>query len=134
TPDVCPPKNFNGLPHKLYRNDGKGGVFVDVTKEAGLDPGGANRSKGLGVLVVDVDGDGKPDIYVANDTVDNFLYLNKSSLGRIRLEEAALARGVAGDDLGTATGSMGLDAADYDGSGWPSLWVTNSERELHSLH
>ncbi len=133
TPDVCPPKNFDGLPHKLYRNTGQG-AFLDVSQEAGLRPGGPTDSKGLGVLIVDVDGDGKPDVYVANDTVDNFLYLNKSKPGQIRLEEQGLVTGVARDDRGTPNGSMGLDAGDPERTGKPALWVTNYENELHALY
>jgi hypothetical protein len=133
TPDVCPPKNFDGLPHLLYRNTGKG-TFVDVSKEAGLRPGGPNTSKGLGVLIVDIDGDGKPDVYVANDTVDKFLYLNKSKPGQIRLDEQALFCGVARDDRGTPNGSMGLDAGDPERTGKPALWVTNYENEVHGLY
>ncbi len=133
TPDVCPPKNFAGLPHKLYRNDGKGN-FRDVSREAGLVRGGPNASKGLGVLIVDVDGDGKPDIYVANDTTDKFLYLNRSRPGRLRFEEVGLQSGVARDDRGAANGSMGLDAGDPDQTGKPSLWVSNYENELHALY
>ncbi len=133
TADVCPPKNFDGLPHRLYRNTGQG-AFVDVSKEAGLRPGGGADGKGLGVLIVDVDGDGKPDVYVANDTVDNFLYLNKSQPGRIRLDEQGLLSGVARDDRGSANGSMGLDAGDPERTGKPALWVTNYENELHALY
>ncbi len=133
TPDVCPPKNFDGFPHKLFHNDGKEG-FRDVSKEAGLHPGGPQASKGLGVLIVDVDGDGKPDIYVANDTVDNFLYINKSTPGKLRFEECGLTSGAARDDRGVANGSMGLDAGDPDHMGKPSLWVTNYENELHALY
>jgi hypothetical protein len=131
-PDICPPKNFDGLPHKLYRNDG--GRFVDVSAAAGLVAAGRDSSKGLGVLVVDLNGDGKPDLYVTNDTVNKFLYLNHSTPGHIRLKEMGLASGAAVDDHGNANGSMGVDAADYDGSGKPSLWVTNYEHELHGLY
>ena len=133
TPDVCPPKNFSGLPHKLFRNNGRG-TFVDVSREAGIGPGGPGRSKGLGVLVVDVDGDGKPDIYVANDTVDNFLYLNQSTPGKLRFAEVGLLSGTARDDRGTPNGSMGLDAGDPERTGKPNIWVTNYENELHALY
>jgi enediyne biosynthesis protein E4 len=133
TPDVCPPKSFDGLPHKLYRNTGRG-TFVDVSREAGLRPGGPTASKGLGVLLVDVDGDGKPDVYVANDTVDNFLYLNRSQPGRIRLDEQGLLSAAARDDRGSPNGSMGLDAGDPERTGKPALWVTNYENELHALY
>ncbi len=132
-PDVCPPKSFDGLPHKVYRNTGQGS-FVDVSKEANLRSGGPTASKGLGVLIIDLDGDGKPDIYVANDTVDNFLYLNRSKPGEIRFEERGQISGVALDDRGTPNGSMGLDAGDPERTGKPNLWVTNYENELHGLY
>ncbi len=136
--DVCPPKSFDGLPHKLYRNNGNG-TFTDVSKEAGLrpipnDPDKQEPGKGLGVIIVDVDGDGKPDIYVANDTVDNFLYINHSTPGHFRFEEIGLPSGVARDERGVPNGSMGTDAADYDGSGRASLWCTNYENEMHGLY
>jgi enediyne biosynthesis protein E4 len=132
TPDVCPPKQFNGLPHKVYRNNGDG-TFTDVSAEAGLRKSGADAGKGLGVLAVDLNGDGKPDVYVANDTTDNFLYVNRSLPGKVRFAEVALTAGVARDDRGTPTGSKGLDAFDYENSGRPALWVTNYEGEASSL-
>jgi hypothetical protein len=137
--DVCPPKTFTGLPHHVFRNNGNGS-FTDVTKEARLRPHtgdpvkDAENGKGLGVVAVDVDEDGKPDLYVANDTVDNFLYLNKSTPGKILFEEVGLPSGVARDDRGIPNGSMGTDAGDYDGNGRPALWCTNYENEMHGLY
>jgi enediyne biosynthesis protein E4 len=156
--DVCPPKQFNALPHHVFRNNGDG-TFTDVSNEAGLrmrrseedykklthlsevDIANLKRAdaakeygKGLGVLAVDINNDGKPDVYVANDTVDNFLYVNVSEKGKIRFREVGLASGTARDDRGSANGSMGVDAADYDRCGRPSLWVTNYENELHALY
>jgi hypothetical protein len=127
--DICPPKQFEALPHRLYRNN-RDRTFTDVTKEAGLREDG----KGLGVVVVDVNDDRKPDIYVANDTTDNFLYLNRSRPGRLRFDEVGMPSGVAVSETGVADGSMGVAAADYDGSGRPSLWVTNYENEIHALY
>jgi hypothetical protein len=132
-PDMCPPRNFEGLPHKVYRNTGNG-KFEDVSTAAGLVAAGPDSSKGLGVLLVDVDGDGKPDVYVANDTTANLLYLNRSTPGQIRFREVGVASGASRDGNGNVTGSMGVDAGDYDGSGRPALWVTNYEQEQHSLY
>src|SRR5438128_1853817 len=77
--DVCPPAQFASRPHALYRNRGDG-TFENVAAAAGLRTDRADRDygKGLGVLLVDVDRDGRADVYVANDTTDNFLYLNRS--------------------------------------------------------
>jgi hypothetical protein len=161
TRDVCPPKNFTGLEHKLFRNLGNG-TFQDVSKEAGLRvartdaefeqltwlspharerlkrdvrEGDTRFGKGLGVLLVDVNGDGKPDIYVANDTVDNFLYINRSTKpGEFRFEELGMPSGTARDDQGTPNGSMGLAASDFNSSGKPSIMVANYENELHALY
>ncbi len=133
TPDVCPPKSFSGLRHLVYRNNGDG-TFTDQTAEAGLKAGGKGSSKGLGVLVIDLDGDGRPEVYVCNDTVDKFLYLNVSKPGRIRFEEKGRPSGAACDDKGGPNGSMGVDAGDPLREGKPALWVTNYENELHALY
>ncbi|MCI0462757.1 MAG: CRTAC1 family protein, partial [Gemmataceae bacterium] len=124
--DICSPKSFKGLPDTLYHNNGNG-TFTEVSAQAGLRPEG----KALGVLVVDLNDDGRPDIYVANDQVENYLYVNQ---GQGRFTEKGLLCGVALDDKGRPNGSMGVDTSDYDGSGRPSLWVTNFEYELHALY
>jgi hypothetical protein len=155
--DICPPRAFDALPHLLFRNNGDG-TFTNVAGEAGLhgprresDYGSlehlsrpavdrlrqADRDKGygkgLGVILADLDGDGRPEIFVANDTTDRFLYANRSSRGQLRFEDVAIAVGVARDDDGRLNGSMGVDAGDYDGGGRPSLLVTNFQDEFHAL-
>jgi len=133
TRDICPPRHFSGLTHKVFRNTGTG-AFADASAAAGLVPGGPAASKGLGVLVFDADGDGKPDVYAANDTVDNFFYLNRSEKGAIQFLERGLETGVARDDRGNPNGSMGVAAGDPARTGRPALWVTNYENELHGLY
>lgn len=124
--DVCPPRSFSGLPDSLYRGDGAGG-FTEISADAGLRTDG----KGLGVLLADVDVDGDVDIYVANDTTDNFLYVND---GRAHFEEKGLVSGTALDDQGVPNGSMGIDLCDFNRDGLPDLWVTNFEREWFALY
>ncbi len=123
--DLCPPQDFKPLVHALYRNN-KNGTFRDVTAEQKLRSDGC----GLGVLLADLNGDGRPDIYVANDASDNHLYLNRGGT----LQEKGLLAGVAVDDDGKYNGSMGVTAADYDGSGRPALFVTNFQNEFHAFY
>lgn len=129
TRDVCQPRRFKPLPHTLYRNN-RDGTFTDVSEACRIRKDG----KGIGVICVDVNNDARPDIYVANDTDDNHLYINRSVNENICLEETGLFAGVARDDRGVANGSMGLDAADYNRSGLASLIVTNYENELPALY
>jgi hypothetical protein len=131
--DICAPPVFKAQPHTLYRNNGDG-TFAEVSREAGLRRGTPADGKGLGVLLVDVNDDRRPDIYAVNDTEDNLLYINRSRPGQMRFEEKGQASGVARDDHGLPDGSMGVDAADYNGTGRPSLWVTNYEMEMHALY
>jgi enediyne biosynthesis protein E4 len=131
--DVCGPSPFKGIPHVLFRNN-QNGTFTEVSREAGLRRGTDNDGPGLGVVVVDVDGDRKPDVYVANDGVDNFLYLNQGGPGRFHFQEMGIDSGTARDDRGAPDGSMGVDAGDYDGCGRPSLWVTNFINESPALY
>jgi hypothetical protein len=227
TRDVCPPKNFDALPHVVFRNQGDG-TFKDVSNAAGLrmprtaadydslkkayvdealasgraerearrqlmdeavkrllgsndkptpeqrkeaekkaqqemerflapDLGvrtdkaaqqmaedickrlrdaeaGKEFGKGLGVVIVDINGDGKPDVYAACDTVDNLLYVNRSKPGQILFEEMALGAGVARDDNGAANGSMGTDAFALGNNLQPALWCVNYEHEKHALY
>ena len=132
TRDVCQPRRFRPLTHALYRNNGDG-TFADATATAGL-RAGDKSGRGIGVLFVDVDNDGRPDVYAANDTDDNFLYVNRGKRGELALEEVGLFAGVAKDDRGVANGSMGVDAGDFDRSGRASLFVTNYENELPALY
>jgi RNA polymerase sigma factor (sigma-70 family) len=127
TRDIAPPKSFTALPHKLFRNN-RDGTFTDVSQEAGL-----KAAPGLGVVAADLDGDGKPDLFVANDTTDNLLFHNECQPGRFRFAEIGKQAGVARDDHGVPTGSRGIAVGDCDGSGRPSLFVTNYENELPSL-
>jgi len=131
--DVCPPLRFKGLPHSVYRNNADG-TFTDMSAKAGLRRSGdkeGDAGKGLGVIIGDLNGDGRPDIYVANDTVPNFLYFNR---GDWKLEETAMRAGAGVDERGVAQGSMGVDIGDYDGSGLAALFVTNYENEMHALY
>jgi enediyne biosynthesis protein E4 len=123
----CTPQPYPGTSNRLYRNEG-GARFKDVTREAGvLDESG----KALGVAVLDFDRDGWPDLAVAHDTQPNRLYRNQ---GNGTFEERGLAGGIAFDENGRARGAMGIDAADYDGSGFPSLVIGNFSNEMSSLY
>ncbi len=124
--DICPPREFNGLPDNLYLGQSDGS-FVDVSKEWNLRGDG----KGLGVLVADFDNNGFVDVYVANDTVNNFLYSNQ---GTAPFRESAMLSGVAADKAGVPNGSMGVDLCDFDHSGRADIWVTNYEREDFALY
>ena len=135
--ETCPPRDFASLPDTLYYSSGDG-TFRDVSRQAGLnlDPvspeGNAKElGKGLGVLINDFDLDGDQDIYVANDTVNNLLYLNE---GDGTFIEDGLYRGVATDDAGMPNGSMGVDVGDYNRDGLPDLWVTNYQYEANALY
>jgi hypothetical protein len=122
----CHPLNYKPLPNTLYRNDGHG-VFADVSSASGL---AHHRGYGLGVLVTDYDDDSWPDVFVANDSVANFLFRNS---GGMRFEETALGAGVAVATDGVARAGMGVDAGDYDGDGRLDFVVTNLDLETHSL-
>ncbi len=123
--NVCPPLRFQPLRHALFHNE-RGQAFRDVTAQHALPQAG----NGLGVVLVDVNDDGRPDIFVVNDGSPTFLYFNRGP----QLQENALLAGAAVDDNGHPNGSMGVDAGDYDGSGRPSLWVTNFEGQLNALY
>ncbi|HJR61594.1 MAG TPA: CRTAC1 family protein [Vicinamibacterales bacterium] len=123
----CTPERYKGQSPTLYRNRGDG-TFENATKRAGLlDP----TSKALGVALVDHDGDGWLDLFVANDTQPNRLYENRRNG---TFADVALSAGVAFDDAGVARAGMGTDAADYDGSGRQSIVIGNFVNERMTLY
>ena len=124
--EVCPPRRFEPLPDVIYHNNGDC-TFSDISKELQLRTDG----KGLGVVMADVDLDGQIDIYVANDTVPNFLYRNR---GAGKLEDVSTRSGTSLSDTGTPDGSMGVDVGDYNLDGRPDIWVSNFERESFALY
>ena len=127
TKSYCTPESYKGQSPVLYRNKGDG-TFENVTKKAGLDD---PASKMLGVALIDYDGDGFLDVFGANDTQPNRLFRNK---GNGTFGDVAVMAGVAFNDAGVARAAMGVDAADYDGSGRPSLVVGNFANEMMALY
>jgi len=123
----CHPNVYNPVPHVLYRNNGDG-TFADITKEAGVYRTDGN---GLGVVFGDYDNDGWTDLYVANDSVPNFLFHNK---GKGVFEEVGLRAGVSVGVEGRPLAGMGTDMGDIDGDGLLDIIVTNLDRETHSLY
>lgn len=127
TKSYCTPESYKGETPFLFRNNGNG-TFEDVTKKAGLhDP----TSKGLGVGLLDYNGDGWLDIFIANDTQPNRLYRNT---GKGTFVDEAVTAGVAFNEAGVARAGMGVDAADFDGSGRPGLLIGNFSNEMLSLY
>jgi hypothetical protein len=130
----CLPKVFKGTLSFLYHNNGDG-TFTEVGRgtEIGRSPG-----KGLGVVAADINNDGFMDLFVSNDTVQNFLYMNrgpsKSGQGKWNFEETALPAGVAYSRDGAARSGMGVDAGDVFGSGYQDLFVANIDGEEYSLY
>ena len=125
--DYCSPKAYKGVRDRLYRNLGNG-KFQDVTQTAGIN---TEASPGLGVSSADFNGDGWPDLYVANDGEANLLWLNNRN-GTFR--EAALLSGCAYSADGIARAGMGLAVGDFDASGNESILVTNLTREGATLY
>jgi hypothetical protein len=123
----CTPESYKGTSARLWHNLG-GGRFEDATQKAGLYDA---TSKSLGIAILDYNGDGLPDIFLANDTQPNKLYLNR---GNGTFEEKAVASGVAFSEDGIARAGMGVDAGDYDRSGHPSLIISNFANQMLSLY
>jgi hypothetical protein len=127
TKSYCTPETYPGESARLWHNNGNG-TFTDVTKKAGLYDTG---SKSLGVAILDANQDGWPDIAISNDTQPNKLYINNRNG---TFTEQGVAAGIAYSDDGVARAGMGIDAADYDRSGYPSLLVTNFSNQMLALY
>jgi enediyne biosynthesis protein E4 len=126
--DICPPREFAGLPDILYIGNGDG-TFRDASAEWQLRTDAS--SKGLGVVLADFDRNGFVDVYVANDTTNNFLYSNS---GKPPFTEVGAIAGVATDKFGIPNGSMGVDVIDFNRDGQADIWVTNYEREDFAMY
>jgi enediyne biosynthesis protein E4 len=123
----CTPESYKGTSARLWHNLGNG-KFEDATEKAHFFD---NTSKTLGIAILDYDGDGWPDIVLANDTQPNKLYVNKHDG---TFEEKAVPAGVAFSEDGVARAGMGVDAADYDRSGHTSLIISNFANQMVSLY
>jgi len=122
----CDPRSFPGLPDHVFRNDA--GHFVDVTDQAGI----VDRDgRGMGVVAADLDGDGKIDLFVANDTTANYFFRNR---GGFRFTEQAHESGLATNAAGGYLAGMGVACGDFDGDGKLDLAVTNFLGESTTLY
>jgi hypothetical protein len=127
-PVQCGPRGLKGAGDTLYHNDGDG-TFTDVSRKAGVsDPDGYY---GLGVIASDFDGDGRVDIYVANDSTPNFLYHNN---GDGTFKDIGFSSGTAVNENGSEQGSMGVTLGDYDHDGRLDLFITNFDDDYNTLY
>ena len=123
----CIPHVYRPTPSWLFRNNGDG-TFTDVSKSCGIT---AHLGKAWGVVATDINNDGLMDLFVANDTVPNFLFANR---GSGKFEEIGEPAGVAYSAEGRPRSGMGVDSADFDQDGWMDLFVANVDREMYSLY
>ena len=125
--DYCGPQGFKPLPDRLYRNQ-RDGTFKDVTAVAQM---AREYGPALGVVASDVNGDGWPDIYVANDMRENLLWINRRD-GTFKND--ALLAGVALNQAGAVEAGMGVDAGDFDNDGDEDLFITNLGTQTNTLY
>jgi hypothetical protein len=122
----CHPDTFQAIAPLVFHNGGNG-HFTEVSKKIGMDKPG----KGLGIALADYDRDGKIDVFIANDSMSEFLYHN---LGNGKFEEVGLLSQVAVDGDGRSYAGMGVDFADYNNDGWPDLVVTDLANQRYALY
>jgi hypothetical protein len=127
TKSYCTPESYKGASVRLWHNRGNG-TFEDATQKAGLFD---TSSKSLGIAILDANQDGWPDIFISNDTQPNKLYINN---GNGTFTEKAVPSGVAYSEDGVARAGMGVAAADYDRSGYPSLVITNFSNQMLAFY
>jgi len=122
----CHPDYFKPIAPLVFHNGGNG-HFTEVTEKIGM----AKPGKGLGLAIADYDHDGHVDLFVANDSMSEFLYHNK---GDGTFEEVGLVSGVAVDGEGHAFAGMGVDFADYNNDGLPDLVITDLANQMYALY
>ncbi|HYL46584.1 MAG TPA: CRTAC1 family protein, partial [Candidatus Limnocylindrales bacterium] len=127
TKSYCTPESYKGASLRLWHNRGDGS-FEEATQKAGL---GDPTSKSLGIAILDANQDGWPDILVSNDTQPNKLYINN---GNGTFTEKGVPAGIGYSEEGIARAGMGVDAADYDRSGYPSILITNFSNQMLALY
>jgi len=127
SPGYCIPRLYKPMPSWLFHNNGDG-TFTDVSKSTGI---GNYSGKAWGVVATDINNDGRMDLFVANDTVANFLFVNR---GGGKFEEIGAPAGVAYSEAGRPRSGMGVDSADFNQDGWMDLFVANIDHEMYSLY
>jgi hypothetical protein len=126
-PGYCVPRYYKPTASRLFHNNGDG-TFSDVSQSSGI---GALSGKAWGVVAADFNNDGRLDLFVSNDTMPNFLFMNGSGG---RFEEIGALAGVAFSQTGRARSGMGVDAADVNQDGWLDLFVANLDHERYALY
>lgn len=123
----CVPRIFNPTHSYVYRNNGNG-TFTDVTKGTAIEKA---LGKGMSAVATDINNDGRLDVFVSNDTVQNFLFINRADE---QWDEIGLSSLVGYSANGQPRSGMGIEAADFDHDGWEDLYVANIDQEMFSLY
>ena len=125
--EYCYPRIYSPMPSWLFHNNGDG-TFTEVSQKVGI---ADNPGKSWGVVATDINNDGWIDLAVANDTVANFLFVNRAGK---RFEEIGFTAGIAFGEEGKARSGMGIDSADVNQDGWMDLFVTNLNHEIYGFY